>query len=54
MGNPDTTEKWKSANLTDQGFERTDVNSDFETSDIKVYEYPDGGIDPYKFLDLPR
>ena len=54
MGNPDTTEKWKSANLTDQGFERTGINSDIETSDIKVYKYPDEGIDPYQFLDLPR
>ncbi len=54
MGNPDTTEKWKSSYLTDYMFERTDVNNNVEASDIMVYEYPDRGIDPYKFLDLPR
>lgn len=52
MGAPNTAEKWKSSYLTEFSFERTDKN--IETSGIKVYEYPDGGIDPYNFLDLPR
>ncbi len=54
MGDGAAAEKWKSSHLTDQGFEPIDVNSDIEASDIKVYEYPDGGIAPYQFLDLPR
>ena len=54
MGDPNTSKKWQSLYLTKEGFERTDVNHNPEVSGIKIYEYPDGGIDPYKFLDLPR
>ena len=54
MGDGDTAKKWQSLYLTDRMFERTDVTHDTEVSGIKIYEYPDGGIDPYKFLDLPR
>ena len=54
MGDGNTAKKWQSLYLIDGGFEPTDVNKNIDTSGIKVYEYPDGGIDPYKFLDLPR
>ena len=54
MGDGETAEKWQSLYLTDRMFERTDVKNDPEVSGIKIYEYPDGGIDPYQFLDLPR
>ena len=54
MGDRDTVIKWESSYLTDDGFERTGVNSDIAVPDIKVYELPDGGIDPNKFLGLPR
>ena len=54
MGDPNTVKKWESSYLTEGGFEPTDVDNDNEASDIKVYEYPDGGIAPYKYLDLPR
>ena len=53
-GDGDTAKKWQSLYLTDRMFERTDVTHDTEASGIKIYEYPDGGIDPYKFLDLTR
>ena len=53
-GDPNTAVKWESLYLTKDGYERTDVKNDSEASGIKVYEYPDGGIDPYKFLDLPK
>ena len=53
-GDRNTGEMWQSLYLTDRMFERTDVFQDTTTSGIKVYEYPDGGIDPYKFLELPR
>ena len=53
-GHPNTVEKWKSSYLTDGRYEPVDVNSGIAASDIKVYELPDGGIDPYKFLNLPR
>ena len=53
-GDPNTAIKWESLYLTEDGYERTDVNNDSEASGIKVYEYPDAGIDPYKFLDLPK
>ena len=54
MGNGDTAEKWESSYLIDGWYEPTDVDNDNEALDIKVYEYPDGGIAPYKFLELPR
>ena len=54
MGDGETAEKWLSLYLTDRMFERTDVTHDTKVSGIKIYEYPDGGIDPYKFLDLTR
>lgn len=54
MGDGETAEKWQSLYLTERMFERTDVKNDPEVSGIKIYEYPDGGIDPYQFLDLPR
>ncbi len=54
MGHPNTAKKWSASYLTELGFERTDVKKDSEASGIKVYEYPDGGIDPYTFLDLPK
>ncbi len=54
MGHPDTAKKWSASYLTELGYERTDVKNDSEASGIKVHEYPDGGIDPYKFLDLPK
>ena len=54
MGDENTAETWQSSYLTEGGYEPIDVNNDIETSGIKVYEYPDGGIDPYNFLDLPR
>ena len=50
--------------LTKEGFERLDVTPDevkesgitvyLYPNGTKVYEYPDGGIDPYKFLGLTR
>ncbi len=54
IGDPTTAKKWESSYLIDSMFEPTEVDNDNEASDIMVYEYPDGGIDPYKFLDLPR
>ena len=54
MGNGDTAEKWKTSYLIDGTFEPTNVNKNIDTSGIKVYEYPHGGIAPDKFLDLPR
>ena len=54
MGDPNTCKKWESSYLIDRMFEPTDANNDIEALGIKVYEYPDGGIDPYKYLDLPR
>ena len=54
MGDGETAEKWQSLYLTERMFERTDVKNDPEVSGIRIYEYPDGGIDPYQFLDLPR
>lgn len=64
-GHGETSEKWQSSCLIDDFYERTDITPD-ETKDasgttvyvypggIKVYEYPDGGIDPYKFLGLSK
>ncbi len=54
MGDGDTAEKWESSFLIDGWYEPIDVNSDIAASGIKVYEYPDGGINPYNFLELPR
>ncbi len=54
MGDPDTGKKWESSYLIDKMFEPIDGKSDIEPLGIKVYEYPDGGIDAYQFLDLPR
>ncbi len=54
MGDRNTAEKWQSSYLSDGWYEPVDVSSDIATSGIKVYELPDGGIDPYKFLDLSR
>ena len=53
-GHPNTVEKWKSSYLTDGRYEPVNINRDIAAPDIKVYELPDGGIDPYKFLNLPR
>ncbi len=54
LGNGATAKKWKSSYLIDGMFEPTDVKVDTETSGIKVYEFPNGGINPYQFLDLQR
>ncbi len=54
MGDGETAKKWQSLYLTERMFERTDIKNDPEVSGIRIYEYPDGGIDPYQFLDLPR
>ena len=54
MGDPDTSDKWGSSYLVDSMFEPIHGMSDIEALGIRVYEYPDGGLDPYKFLDLPR
>ncbi len=54
MGDGNAAKMWESLYLTTGMFERTDIKNDIEASGIKVYEYPDGGIAPYKFLDLPR
>ncbi len=54
MGDGETAKKWFSLYLDKQRFERTDIKNDPKVSGITVYELPDGGIDPYKFLDLPK
>lgn len=54
FGNTEAMEKWESLYLTERGYERTDIDYTPEAFGIKVYEYPDGGIAPYNFLDLPR
>ncbi len=54
MGDENTAEKWQSSYLIEGRYEPIDVNNDIEASGIKVYEYPNGGVDPYNFLDLPR
>ncbi len=69
-GDPETVEKWKSLYIIDSWYEvdrmleRLDVTPDeVEESGVtvyvypngtKVYELPDGGIDPYEFLGLSR
>ena len=69
-GDPETVEKWKSLYIIDSWYEvdrmleGLDVTPDeVEESGVtvyvypngtKVYEYPDGGIDPYEFLGLSR
>lgn len=54
MGDGETIKKWQSLYLDKQQFERTDVKNDPKVSGIKVYVLPDGGIDPYKFLGIPK
>lgn len=54
MGDPNTGKEWRSSYLVDSMFEPIDGISEIEALGIKVYEYPDGGLDPYKYLDLPR
>lgn len=53
-GDPSTVAKWKSSYLIDDLYEPVNINRDIAVPDIKVYELPDGGIDPYKFLDFSR
>ena len=69
-GEPKTAEEWRSLYLTDDWYgvdeflERIDVTPDevdesgikvyIYPNSTKVYEYPDGGIDPYDFLGLPK
>ncbi len=54
MGDGDTAERWESSYLVDGWYEPKDVNNASNALGIKVYEYPNGGIDPYNFLELPR
>ncbi|MDE0485110.1 MAG: hypothetical protein OXI67_21245 [Candidatus Poribacteria bacterium] len=54
MGDGDTAKQWESSYLIDGKYEPIGVDNDNEASGIKVYEYPNGGINPHKFLDLPR
>ncbi len=54
FGDPDTCKEWESTYLVDRMYEPIDKISDIEELGIKVFEYPDGGLDPYKYLDLPR
>lgn len=52
-GDGETAKKWSSLFLDKQRFERTDIKNEPKISGITVYELPDGGIDPYEFLDFP-
>lgn len=54
FGDPDTGKKWGSTYLVDRMYEPIDKMNDIEELGIKIFEYPDGGLDPYKYLDLPR
>ncbi len=53
-GDPNTVAEWKSSYLIDDWYEPVNINRDIASPDIKVYELPDGSIDPYNFLDLSR
>lgn len=54
MGDGDTAETWEALFLIEGRYEPTHVNNASNAFGIKVYEYPNGGIDPYNFLELPR
>ncbi|MCG9126876.1 tetratricopeptide repeat protein [Candidatus Poribacteria bacterium] len=53
-GHSETIEKWKSIFLTENRYVRTDLQQKPEDFGITVYEYPDGGIDPYEFLGIDK
>ena len=54
MGDGEAIEKYRSIFLTEYGHIRTDVQQDPKDFGITIYEYPDGGIDPYEFLGLKK
>ena len=54
LGDDKASKKWRASNRPRDRDQHIDINNDRDVSGIKVYEYPDGGIDPYKFLGLPK